>query len=83
MDRTTALDHIRLVVEKAISRDLPDFGADTHLMTEVNLDSTAILEVLMDLEESIGFEVDVDSLDPATLQTAGSLADYIAQMTEG
>jgi len=83
MDRTTALDHIRLVVEKAIGHEIPEFGPDTHLMTEVNLDSTAILEVLMDLEDSIGFEIDVDSLDASTLQTAGSLADYIVQMTEG
>jgi acyl carrier protein len=81
MNREAALDQIRVVVEKVLNRDMSHLDADTRLFEELNVDSTGILEILMELEDSVGFEVDIDSLDPSTFQTAGSLADYIAQMT--
>ena len=40
-----------------------------------------LIEMLMDLEESAGFEADVDELEPEAFQTVGSLADYVARMT--
>ena len=35
----------------------------------------------MELENTVDFEVDVDTLDPSVFQTAGSLADYMVQLS--
>jgi acyl carrier protein len=46
-------------------------------LTELGLDSTRALEVLMDLEQHAQFEVDADQLDPMVFVTVGSLIDYV------
>ena len=81
MDRYMAIEQIRVVTEKVLNREVPDLTADTRLLEELGLDSTGIIEVLMELEDLVAFEVDVDTLDPSVFQTAGSLADYMVQMT--
>ncbi|WP_034263768.1 acyl carrier protein [Actinospica robiniae] len=81
MDRNRAVEEIKLVVEKAVGRELPDFGEDTALLAELNLDSSSLLEVLMDLEDAVGFEANVDELDASVLESVGSLADFVVRMT--
>ena len=81
MDRYKAIEQIRVVTEKVLNREVPDLTADTRLLEELGLDSTGIIELLMELENTVEFEVDVDTLDPSVFQTAGSLADYMVQLT--
>lgn len=81
MDRSEAIEQIRVVVEKVLNREIPVLSADARLMEELNLDSTSVLEMLMDLEENAGFVVEVDDLEPSVFATVGSLADYLSQMT--
>jgi acyl carrier protein len=49
-------------------------------LTELGLDSTGVLEMLMGLEQQASFEVDADELDPVVFDTVGSLADYVLRM---
>ena len=81
MDRPTAFEEIKNVLEKVLGRSLPDLTPDTRLLAELSLDSSTLLDVLMDLEDSSGFRADVDELDTSVLETVGSLADYIVRMT--
>ncbi|OLF05238.1 hypothetical protein BLA60_36895 [Actinophytocola xinjiangensis] len=81
MDRTEALDQLRIVVGKVTGHEVPALDADTRLLEDLALDSTGIMETLIELEDTFGFRVDVDTLDPAVFRTAGSLADYVGEMT--
>ena len=81
MDRPTEFEEIKVVLEKVLGRSLPDLTPGTRLLAELSLDSSTMLDVLMDLEDSAGFRADVDELDTSVLETVGSLADYIARMT--
>jgi len=83
MDRLEAIEQIRIVAEKVLGQGALTLAADTRLLDELSIDSTGIIELLMELEDIVGFEVDPDTLDPAVFQTAGSLADYLAAMTSG
>lgn len=81
MDRNTAIEQIRVVTKKVLNYEVGDFDADTRLLDELGLDSTSMLDLLMELEDMADFEVDVDTLDPGVFQTVGSLADYMIQLS--
>lgn len=80
MDRAQVVEQIRTVIAELTYQDLPVLDEDTKL-TELGLDSTGVLELLMKLEQHANFEVDADSLDPEVFLSVGSLTDYIMQMT--
>ncbi|GHJ48859.1 hypothetical protein Cs7R123_62010 [Catellatospora sp. TT07R-123] len=77
MNRNDVIDQIRIVVGKVLGQEIGPLSPDDRLLDGLNLDSTSMLEILMELEDTLGFEVDIDSLDPAVFETVGSFADYI------
>ncbi len=80
MNRADTVEQIRVVIEKVLSRPVSDLSEQTKL-AELSLDSTSVLEMLMELEEGLGFEVEVDSLEPEVFTTVGTLTDYVEQRT--
>jgi len=80
MDRAQVVEQIRTVIATLLGRDLPVLDEDTKL-TELGLDSTGVLEMLIELEQHAQFEVDADSLNPEVFATVRSLTDYVMQMT--
>jgi diaminopimelate decarboxylase len=80
MDRAQVVEQIRTVIATLLGRDLPVLDEDTKL-TELGLDSTGVLEMLIELEQHARFEVDADSLNPEVFATVRSLTDYVLQMT--
>ena len=79
MERAQALEHIRVAVEKVTRRDIPTLTDDTPLPA-LGLDSTGMLELLMELEELATFVVDPDDLQPEIFLTVGTLCDYLTRM---
>ncbi|UGT61025.1 acyl carrier protein [Nocardia asteroides] len=59
----------------------PEAGlsADTRLLDELGMESTSILELLLRLENAIGFEFDPETLEPNDFDTVGSLSAYVAR----
>ncbi|WP_131743278.1 phosphopantetheine-binding protein [Actinomadura roseirufa] len=82
MEPTAVLEQVVIAVKKVAPYETTAMTTHTRLVEDIGLDSTSILELLMELEESVGFEVDVDELEPAAFQTLGSLAQYVADATE-
>lgn len=65
------------VLEQALSRELPEATGETRLFEELNLDSTAVLEVLMAIEEELGVAFDPESLEPEHLTSVSALTQFI------
>ncbi|MFF2328572.1 MULTISPECIES: acyl carrier protein [unclassified Streptomyces] len=65
------------VLEQVLNKELPDATADTRLFEDLSLDSTAALEVLMGVEESLGIAFEPESLEPEHLQTVGRLTAFV------
>ena len=78
MERGQAIEHIRAAAEKVTRRDLPALDERTPLPS-LGLDSTGMLELLMELEDLAGFQVDPDELDPEMFTTVGTLGDYLTR----
>jgi diaminopimelate decarboxylase len=79
MQRQQVIEHIRLAISRTLQCEVPELTEQSPL-AELGLDSTGMLEMLMELEDSSSFQVDADDLDPHVFSTVGSLADYVARM---
>ena len=80
MEQHQAVEHIRVAVEKVTRRDVPTLSADTPLPA-LGLDSTGMLELLMELEDLATFVVEPDDLNPEVFMTVGTLCDYLTRMS--
>jgi acyl carrier protein len=78
MDRKEIVAQIEAALSEVLERDISGLTEDVRLFEDLHLDSTAILELLMALEDNLGIEVDPESLDMDDFRTVGSLADYVA-----
>jgi acyl carrier protein len=65
------------VLGTVMGHDLPPTDENTQLLDELRLDSTRVLELLMELEDALAIEFDIDSLEQRDVETVGSLTDYV------
>lgn len=79
MESSEAFDHIAVAVRKVAPFEMPELTPQTRVMEDLGLDSTSILELLLELEESIGFQADIEDLWPEIFQTLGDLSQYVAR----
>lgn len=82
MERAEIIEHLRHSLSVILDRPLPEFSAETRILEDLGMDSMRFIELLMSLEDTIGLDVDPESLEPEVFQSAGSLADYIKTRTE-
>lgn len=81
MDRNIILEKIELSLTEVLRRGVSG-AEDTRLVEDLQMDSTSVLELLMALEDNLGFEVDPESLKMDDFKTIGTLADYVAAAVE-
>jgi acyl carrier protein len=79
MNRSTITADILRALAEVLERDVSGLPEDTRLFEDLYLDSTAVLELLMALEDMIGIEVDPETLDMSDFKTIGTLSDYAAK----
>ena len=79
MNRSTITADILRALAEVLERDVSGIPEGTRLFEDLYLDSTAVLELLMALEDTIGIEVDPETLDMGDFKTIGTLSDYVAK----
>lgn len=82
MDRAEIIEYLRHSLSVILDRPLPEFGAETRILEDLEIDSMRFIELLMSLEDTIGLDVDPETLEPEVFQSAGSFADYIKTRME-
>jgi len=78
MDRSAIIAGIKSALSEVLQGEVPDVFEETSLFGELDLDSTSVLELLMAMEDTLGIEVDAESLRMETFKTVGTLADYVS-----
>lgn len=79
MNKTTADLH-RVIAEAlggVLQRDLGGIGPETMLFDELGLDSTGVLDLMLQLEELLGIELDTDDLEMGHFATVSNLAGFL------
>lgn len=77
MERTGVIEHIRQSLTVALGREIADLHETTMLFEDLGLESLGTLELLLNLEDTLGIEVDPEDLEMAVFRTVESLADYV------
>ena len=77
MERTGIIEHIRQSLTAALGHEISRLHETTMLFEDLGLESLGTLELLLDLEDTLGIEVDPEDLEMEVFRTVGSLADYV------
>jgi acyl carrier protein len=76
--RDQLVDSICALLPRVLRREMPALSPDTALMDDLAMSSTTGLELMLELEESLGIEISVEGLDRDDFATVSSLAGYVA-----
>jgi acyl carrier protein len=82
MQREEIVEKICVSLSEVLQRDVSGSSEHTRLVEDLQMDSTAVLELLMALEDNLGFEVDPENLKMEDFKTVGTLADYLGAATD-
>jgi acyl carrier protein len=77
VERSEIIEHLRISLSVVLDREITEFTAETRIIEELEIDSIRFIELIMSLEDTLGLDVDPETLEPEVFQTAGSLADYV------
>ena len=79
IDRETITKAVVAALADTLGRQLPDIREDSRLFDELALDSTGVLGVLISLEDSLGIEIDPDTITEEHFATLGGLVDCVCE----
>jgi acyl carrier protein len=82
-DRPRLVHSIGLVLGRVLRRELTDVQESTRLMEDLNLDSTSVLELLLELEDELAIEIDVEGIERSDFATVGTVADLVTRQAGG
>ncbi|MFE6038310.1 acyl carrier protein [Streptomyces sp. NPDC056452] len=73
---------VSTVLARVLLRDVHEISADTRLFEDLGLDSTGTLELVIELENELGIELEVDFLDQEHFASVRSLADTLSAQAD-
>jgi acyl carrier protein len=79
MERTTIIEHIRRSLTGTLGSEITGLHETTMLYEDLGVESIGTLYLLLNLEETLGIEVDPEDLETEIFRTVGSLADYVTE----
>ncbi|MFG2041334.1 acyl carrier protein [Dactylosporangium sp. NPDC048998] len=72
---------IRAVLRDALAdvlhKDIGELNDDTRLFAELGLDSTGVIELIMELEDAIDVRIDPETVTADVFETVASLVGYL------
>ncbi len=74
-DKTEIQRIVYKAVAEAAGSEIDELSSDTELITKLNMDSLAIFELAIELEEA--FELRIPDEDIDDIKTIGDVIDYI------
>jgi len=78
MERNEIVAAIERSVAEVLRQDVQSLPESSRLLEDLNLDSTALLELLMAVEDQLSIEIDTSEMSIDDFATIGSLADHLA-----
>jgi acyl carrier protein len=75
--RKRAVDAIATLLRRLLKREEP-VTEDMLMAEQLGLSSSLGLELLLEVEELLGIQIDVETMDPEGTRTVGELASFVA-----
>lgn len=74
---SSTFDLVIRALRTTLDRDFGAVDEDTALFTTLGLDSTGVLDLLMNLEDELGISLEAEELEMSDFSTVGSLVRYV------
>lgn len=75
--RHRVIDGLGALLSRVLRYDVGDVSEATRLRDELGMTSASTMELMLELEDRLGIEVDVDDLDEADVESIGTLVSYV------
>jgi acyl carrier protein len=76
--RQRAFEAIAAVLPRVLGEDTLVIAPEMKLMSDLGMRSATMLELLLELEDSLDIQIDVEDIDEAAMTSVGDLADFVA-----
>lgn len=76
--RPRVFDSISRLLPRVLGREIPVISEDMKLMSELGMRSASMLELLLEIEDDLGIQIEVEDIDDAAMTSVGDLADFVA-----
>ncbi|MER6347313.1 acyl carrier protein [Streptomyces sp. NPDC001595] len=76
VNRTDVTTAMETALTSVLDRPVTGLTGETRLFDDLHLDSTTMLEMLMELEDSLGLEVDPEELEADDFETVDTFTDF-------
>lgn len=77
MERANVISAVEKSLSEVLERPVTGLTDEVRLFEDLHLDSTSILQLLMELEDAVDISVDPEDLDMDDFKSVGSLTDYV------
>jgi acyl carrier protein len=76
--RQRALDALAVVLPRVLEQETLVIAPEMKLMEALGMRSASMLELLLELEDSLDIQIDVEDIDEAAMTSVGDLANFVA-----
>lgn len=76
--RPRVFDSISRLLPRVLGGEIPVISEDMKLMSELGMRSASMLELLLEIEDDLGIQIEVEDIDDAAMTSVGDLADFVA-----
>ncbi len=76
--RPRVFDSISRLLPRVLVGEIPVISEDMKLMSELGMRSASMLELLLEIEDDLGIQIEVEDIDDAAMTSVGDLADFVA-----
>lgn len=80
MDQTV-VTKVESALSEVLEREVTELTEEMRLFEDLHLDSTSVMEMLMELEDSMGITVDPEDLDMDDFASIGTLVRWLHRVS--
>ncbi|MFE6771058.1 acyl carrier protein [Streptomyces fimicarius] len=81
MDDNTIVAQVETALSEVLEREVTGLTEDIRLFEDLHLDSTSVMEMLMELEDSMKIVIDPENLDMDDFRTIATLTGYLRRIS--
>ncbi|MEV2262637.1 acyl carrier protein [Streptomyces anulatus] len=81
MDNSTIVAQVETALSEVLEREVTGLTEDVRLFEDLHLDSTSVMEMLMELEDSMKILIDPEDLDMEDFRTISTLTGYLRRIS--
>ncbi|BFP54828.1 acyl carrier protein [Streptomyces griseus] len=81
MNDNTIVAQVETALSEVLEREVTGLTEDIRLFEDLHLDSTSVMEMLMELEDSMKIVIDPENLDMDDFQTIATLTGYLRRIS--